>query len=104
MPDIFAQVDYLQTADLLDPNFPQTTYGGTPKPAHSHLPSLDALTMVGNAFWNAPTPIRVHFDVGGNPIYQGSPYVVPAQYARGGQGLSETKFCPADPGSLELTK
>ena len=36
--------------------------------------------MVGHAFWNAPTPIRVHFDVGNN--YQGSPYVVPAQFAR----------------------
>ena len=94
VPDIFAQLDYLYAAD-------PTLYGDTTKPAHHHLPSEAALTMVGDAFANAPVPIKVHFDVGDN--YQGNPYVVPAEHARGGQSLSETDFCPADENDPAVT-
>jgi hypothetical protein len=57
---------------------------------------------VGEAFTNAPTPVRVHFDVGGN--YQHNPpnpYVIPASLARGGKVISETLACP-DPVNGQL--
>ena len=45
--DLFIEIGYMET---LDP----TTYGGVPKPAHSHLPAPAALKLVGDAFANAP--------------------------------------------------
>jgi hypothetical protein len=93
--DVFAEVAYMTAAA-------GTSYGGVVKPAHSHLPPESALNMVGEAFANAPTPVRVHFDVGGN--YQHNPpnpYVIPASLARGGKVISETLACP-DPVNGQL--
>jgi hypothetical protein len=96
VPDIFAQVGHMYAALPIQ-------YGGEGqplKPAHTHFPTEAALTMVGDAFANAPTPIRVHFDVGNN--YQGNPYVIPTEHAHGGTGISETLACPDDvTGDLE---
>ena len=55
--DIFFEIGYMYT------NVP-LTYGGTEKPAHSHLPAFESLTMVAEAF--AKKNIQVHFDVGNN--------------------------------------
>jgi len=86
--DLFAEIGYLETGG-------QVIYGDKPKPAHSHLPTLDALTKVGDEFNSKD--IHVHFDVGPDPRYQtnpANPYIVPANQARGGKSLSETKACP----------
>ena len=97
--DLFVEIDYMTAAA-------GTTYGGVPKPQHSHLPTEAALTMVGDAFKNAPIAnpdlvpgINVHFDVG--HTYQDSPYVLPASLARGGESIDEmATVCtrgPSDP-------
>ena len=73
-----------------------TSYGGVSKPKHSHLPALEALTKVGDAFAAAPEPIRIHFDVGGLTDYQTNPpnpYIIQANLARGGKSRSETLAC-----------
>lgn len=56
--DVFIQIDYMETA--------ATTYGGVPKPAHTHRPSDDALAMVRSAF--AAKGITVHFEVAATGI------------------------------------
>jgi len=97
--DLFVEVDYMveQANDAL----------GTP---HSHLPSLQALEMVGDAFARAPVNnpngsmgINVFFDVGNN--YQGNPYILRGGALKGGDKLDErsaatfcTQFTPASPG------
>jgi hypothetical protein len=90
VPDVFAEVAYMHAQA-------GTTYGGEAKPQHSHLPSYEALKMVGDAFKNAPMPVNVHFDVGN--AYQtnadGTPtdYIIRADQARGGKNISETMAC-----------
>ena len=86
--DIFVEIGYLATDGFGTPNAPAITYGGVPKPPHTHLPTKTALNLVGDAFKNAPVPINIHFDVGNR--YQDSPYVIPAGLARGGEGIVET--------------
>jgi hypothetical protein len=99
--DLFAEIAYMDAAE-------GTRYGGTPKPAHSHLPGQDALSMVAEAFHKSG--ISIHFDIGGH--YQGAPYlplpsletceatweprcaIIPASLARGGKRMSETAMCP----------
>jgi hypothetical protein len=77
-----------------------TAYGPDTKPAHTHLPGLDALQLVGDAFLAAPTgAIRVHFDVGpGYPqgTSQQEQYIIRgAGLARGGDLIDEqTTVCP----------
>jgi hypothetical protein len=66
-----------------------------PKPPHTHLPTKTALNLVGDAFKNAPVPIKIHFDVGDR--YQDSPYVIPAGLARGGESIVETACDATDP-------
>ena len=81
--DLFIEIGYMET---LAP----TTYGGVPKPAHSHLPSAEALKLMGRAFADSPAEINVHFDVGNN--YQegeAAPFVIPASLARGGEAIDE---------------
>ncbi len=95
--DVFAEIGYMFAG-------PGTTYGGVAKPPHTHLPPQEALTMVGDALANAPTPVKVHFDVGNN--YQTSPpnpYIIPAALARGGKFISERMACP-DPVTGQLTE
>ena len=90
--DIFAEIGFLWARE-------GTLYNGAPKPAHSHLPSLEALKMVGDAFANAPGgPITMHFDVGDQyqidpQTGQRSPYIIAATLARGGRNRSETLAC-----------
>ncbi|HTM32569.1 MAG TPA: hypothetical protein VL263_14760, partial [Vicinamibacterales bacterium] len=79
--DLFVEIGYMQVDGLVDmdqdPATPLTplSYGGTPRPAHSHRPSLQALMQVGKTFNDAPvnnvytggsgpTGVAVHFDVG----------------------------------------
>ncbi len=76
--DLFVEVGYMQAAQ-------GTTYGGVAKPEHSHLPDEAALNAMGDAFKD--NGINVHFDVGNN--YQDSPYVIPADRARGGDAINE---------------
>ena len=90
--DIFVEIGFMH-------NDQDSLYGGVLKPAHSHLPSEEALNLVGQTFAAAPvanpdgsTGIRIHFDVGNR--YQGSPYVIPALDARGGEDLVETDVRP----------
>jgi hypothetical protein len=82
--DLFVEIDYMYAAQ-------GTTYGGVAKPAHSHLPEREALGKVAAAF--DEKQITVHFDVGA--AYQNPPasYIIPAEFARGGQGISETRAC-----------
>ena len=79
--DIFLQVDWMSGKGYV-------TGGPDSRPAHSHVPKLEALRgMVANAF--AANGVAVHFDVGNN--YQGLnlPFVVPLGLAQGGANLDE---------------
>ena len=80
--DIFVEIDWLYGSD------------------HVHLPKLGALSAIAATFAQQSPPIYLHFDVGNN--YQGTPsaplppgynaplsYIVPAQYARGGDTVNE---------------
>jgi hypothetical protein len=82
--DMFFQMDFMTAA---------TGYS-TPTEsnvlAHSHAPDYASLNMVGVAFQNKN--INVHFDAGG--LYPGQPYIIPTQYANGGQAIPETQECP----------
>ncbi len=84
--DLFVEIGYMKTDT-------DATYGGVPKPAHSHLPTHAALKLVGDAFANAPTGrINVHFDVGDSyPPGDADPYIIPrgAGLARGGEAIDE---------------
>jgi hypothetical protein len=93
--DLFVEIGYLHAAQA-------TSYGGVVKPAHTHLPSEEALNLMGEAFKNAPVSnpdmsrgIRVHFDVGN--AYPPSPYVIDSTLARGGEAIAETACDATDP-------
>ena len=60
---------------------------------HSHLPRLEALQAVAQAFENRG--INVHFDVGNN--YQGEPHIVPVGFAKGGNIIPEETCVDTDP-------
>jgi hypothetical protein len=88
--DLFVEIGYLEATESL-------FYGSSLKGPHDHLPTLEALTMVGDAFGNAPVSnpngslgIKVHFDVGNlhqtNPP---NPYIIPMGLARGGEAINE---------------
>jgi len=88
--DLFVEIDYM-TEEVND------ALGAK----HSHLPKLEALQMVGEAFAKAPVSnpngsvgINVFFDVGNN--YQGSPYILRSGALKGGDKLNErwpATFC-----------
>ncbi len=79
--DVFVEVGYFKTDAV-------TSYGGVDKPAHSHLPTHDALKLVGDAF--AKEDIKVHFDVGETyPRGDADRYIVPRGLARGGEAIDE---------------
>ena len=95
--DIFIELGYMNAAA-------DTSYGGVIKPAHSHLPTHEALKLVGDAFKNAPvgnpdlsTGITMHFDVGASyppgdpldPAKNASEYLIPAGLSRGGESIDE---------------
>ena len=76
--NLYVQIDYM--CSLVKADGTCDTVNG-----HSHLPKLQALQAVAQAFENHG--INVHFDVGNN--YQGEPHIVPAAYARGGNIIPE---------------
>ena len=91
--DIFAQVDYMNTAK---------SSGG--EIAHSHAPKAQALEVVGNASANAPVcvtgpdkvqrcGIKVHFDVGKIQCNAGSAYCF---NGNGGNGIDEDQVACTD--------
>ncbi len=107
--DIFVELGYMDAAG-------DTSYGGVTKPAHSHLPTHEALKLAGDAFKNAPvvnpdgsTGITMHFDVGAgypagdpaDPAKNASEYLIPAGLSRGGEAIDEMRtVCargPLDP-------
>ena len=94
--DLFIEVGYLKT-DV------PTAYGGLVKPAHSHLPSHEALRLVGRMFEDAPTgAVAVHFDVGNAyPPGPADPYIIRgAGLARGGEAIDESvSVCTPSPGA-----
>jgi hypothetical protein len=86
--DLFIEAGYMQ-ADA------GIAYGGVAKPAHTHLPTHEALKLVGDAFKNAPVPIAVHFDMG-NAYPSPAPnepsaeeYLIRGTQATGGEAISE---------------
>jgi hypothetical protein len=102
--DVFVEVGYMKTTSAY------TNPAQGLVDVHDHLPAELAVTMVGDAFKNAPvknpyatcglpsqlpcgpTGIKVHFDVGNN--YQTNPYVIPwspgpSSLARGGEFIDE---------------
>jgi hypothetical protein len=81
--DLFVQIDYMKNS------------GATSGPQHSHLPRLDALSSIANAFSTAG--IHVHFDVGNN--YQGNAFIVPSAKAHGGNPLDEDAVSCTDNGT-----
>ena len=84
--DLFVQIDYM--CSLVKDDGTCDTVNG-----HSHLPTLEALEGVAQAFENHG--INVHFDVGNN--YQGEPHIVPLADARGGNIIPEETCTDADP-------
>ena len=86
--DLFIEIGYMKTDA-------ETSYGGVPKPAHTHLPTPAALRLIGDAF--AKELINVHFDVGGGySAGEASAYVIPAGLARGGEAIDEqATVCPS---------
>jgi VCBS repeat-containing protein len=82
--DLFVEIGYMKSDA-------PATYGDVSKPKHSHLPTPAALKLVGDAFANAPTPIRVHFDVGNAyPSSDADQYIIRgAGLARGGDAIDE---------------
>ncbi|MGH9311064.1 MAG: Ig-like domain-containing protein [Vicinamibacterales bacterium] len=88
--DLFVEIGYMYAAD--DPVGGAPTYGGAPKPAHTHLPSHAALKLVGDTFAKAPTGrINVHFDLGDSyPSGEADQYIIRgAGLARGGDAIGE---------------
>ena len=102
--DLFIEIGYMKTTE------PYTNPAQGLVDVHDHLPAELALTMVGDAYKNAPvknpyptcglpsqlpcgpTGIKVHFDVGSH--YQTNPYVIPwssdpSSLARGGEFIDE---------------
>src|SRR5262249_33461333 len=103
--DVFVEIGFMST-----PGYTTPAQGVVP--AHSHLPTLQAINLFGDALKNAPltnpdgsTGIRVHIDAGNklqtNPP---NPYIVPytagpANLARGGEEIVETACVPSGPGT-----
>ena len=99
--DLFIEVGYMKTAGYQG--------GQGDVPGHSHRPTAAALKMVGDAFWNAPDRVQVHFDVGGDyPAYTNGDayaerYIIRGrdsrgrEMARGGEAIDE-KACANGPG------
>ncbi len=84
--DLFIEVGYMKTDATTSPDGSDgMSYGGIPKPHHTHLPTAAALLKVGTAL--AEAGINVHFDVGQE--HQGVPGVIPSAYARGGEAYDE---------------
>ncbi len=74
--DVFVEFDWLRGTD-----------------GHTHNPKLDALSAMAATF--ALHGISLHFDVGNNYQGQGLPYIIAAQYTRGGDVIDEsTLLCP----------
>ena len=106
--DLFVEIGFMSTPSVL-------SYGGSVKPAHSHLPSVEALGRVAEAFEN--NGVRVHFDVG--PHYQNvggvrPSFIVPwsadpfTNLARGGEEIDEmVTVCapvPEDPSVCQFSE
>ena len=79
--DIFLQLDWMH-------GFGDRTGGIDGTGNHSHVPKLDALTMVANVF--AGHNIAVHFDVGNNYQGLGLPFIIPSALAQGGSDIDES--------------
>ena len=80
--DIFLQIDWMH-------GFGDRTGGIDGTGNHSHIPKLDALTAVANAF--AGHYIALHFDVGNNYQGLGLPYIIPVDgCSQGGSDLDES--------------
>ena len=86
VPDIFVQVDWMQYQGSLV----SAAGGSASVPDHIHNPQLAALNMVGSMFKSHG--INLHFDAGSSNTYQGqgSPYIIPAAYAQGGNVVQES--------------
>ncbi len=88
--DVFVEIGYMKTKIDAVPS-----YGGVNKPAHSHLPSHEALKLVGDSF--KKKDINVHFDVGASyplgdrddPSKNAEDYIVDRWLARGGEAIDE---------------
>jgi hypothetical protein len=80
--DIFVEIDWEQgTAPGDGPN------------GHLHIPKIGALSMMAASFLTHG--IQLHFDVGNNYQSPKASYIVPAQYAQGGQVIQESTLeCP----------
>ena len=100
--DLFVEIGYTKTdVDL--------TYGGVPKPAHSHLPGHEALKRLGDAYWNAPVSnpdgsfgITMHVDAGDSyPAGEADGYIVPRHLARGGEFVDEAASTQCTRGPLD---
>jgi len=96
--DVFIELGFMFTEDDPDPAIGPPSYGGVPKPAHSHSPSPAALKMMGDAFANAPvanpdgrTGIALHIDAGSAyPTGEADPYLIRGDgLARGGEAINE---------------
>lgn len=97
--DLFVEVGSMHAGEA-------TAYGGVLKPPHTHLPSAEALKLIGDTFAKAPvhnpdgsSGIAVHFDVGQDfPSGEADPYVVPRELARGGESFDEmVTVCAREP-------
>ena len=84
--ELYVQIDYM--CSVVPSEGTCDTVNG-----HSHLPKLQALEDVAQAFENHG--INVHFDVGNN--YQGEPHIVPAAFAKGGNIIPEETCVDTDP-------
>ena len=96
--DAFIELGYMFTEDDPDPAIGPPSYGGVPKPAHSHLPSHAALKLMGDALANAPVDnpdgrpgIALHIDAGNTyPTGDADPYIIRGDgLARGGEAINE---------------
>ena len=101
--DVFIELGYMHTVDDPDPSIGPPSYGGVAKPAHTHLPSHEALKLMGDAFATAPVEnpdgqpgIAVHIDAGESyPPGDADPYLIRgAGLTRGGEAINElTTIC-----------
>jgi hypothetical protein len=86
--DLFIEAGYMGVGAA-------TSYGDEMKPAHTHLPSQQALKLVGDALKGGPDPIAVHFDMGNAYALPGpdgpsaEEYIIRGAGARGGEAVDE---------------
>ena len=78
--DVFLQMDWMH-------GYGDGTGGILGNGFHSHIPKLDALVAVANAF--SKHDIAVHFDVGNNYQGLGRPYIIPFTQDRYGNQLAQ---------------